>query len=114
MTQTVVGILVGSAIVAAFGQIMLKLGSGRGGSLIATLLDPFTILGLVAYGASLLLWLKALSAAPLHVVYPFTMLTFVLVGLASVVVLGERPNVMTMAGWGVICLGIGIASLGAR
>lgn len=114
MPTSAVVILVASAVLAAFGQIMLKLGATRGGGLVGALMQPAVIVGLGAYGLSLLLWLKALSAAPLHIVYPFTMLTFVLVGLAALIVLGERPNAMTFAGWGVICLGIAIVYLGAR
>lgn len=114
MPTATVLILVSSAVLAAFGQIMLKLGATRGGGLAGALLEPAVIVGLGAYGASLLLWLKALSAAPLHIVYPFTMLTFVLVGLAALIVLGERPNATTFVGWGVICLGIGVVYLGAR
>ena len=40
----------------------------------------------------------ALSKLPLSKVYPFTVLTFVLVYVASFVVLGERVTVQVLAG----------------
>ncbi len=64
------------------------------------------------YFASAALWMVALSRLPLQVVYPFTILTLLFVGLASVVVFGERPNAFTITGWGLSLLGVGIIAAG--
>lgn len=111
MTFHTVLILVFSSTLAALGQVMLKLGASNAQS-------PFDFInitvvgGLAAYVMSLLLWLTALSRLPLHIVYTFTMVTFVLVGLASVLVLGERPATATLVGWGVIALGVALVYSG--
>ena len=114
MSNGIIFLLILAALVAAFGQLMFKYGADTGGGIMAILLNPYTMTGLASYFLSMILWLKALTAAPLHVVYPFTLLTFVLVGLASVAILGERPTSMSLIGWGVICAGIGVVYLGAR
>lgn len=85
-------VLVLACIVAAAGQVLLKLGaSGR--SHWMEFVNWPVFFGLSCYGVSTLLWLYSLSKLPLRVVYPFTVLSFVMVlGLAALV-LHER------AGW---------------
>jgi undecaprenyl phosphate-alpha-L-ara4N flippase subunit ArnE len=100
-----------SAALAALGQIFLKLGASGSGSLLA-LVNPWVGFGLCAYAAGVLIWLYALGRAPLYVVYPFTLLTFVLVGVASVVLFDERPSVVAMAGWATIVLGLALVYVG--
>jgi len=112
MSPTIVAALLVSAALAAAGQIFLKLG-------VAGLTGPIewingrTLFGLMLYAAGLVLWLYGLSRAPLHLVYPFAIFTFVLVGLVGMLVLGERPTALTLVGWGVICLGLALVQLGA-
>jgi len=102
-----------SACCAAFGQVLLKLGAqGRPDAL--ALLNRELFLGLGLYGIGMALWLYALTRLPLSAVYPFTTLTLVLVGVLSVFMLGERPNLLAMCGWAVILGGVGIVWLSAR
>ena len=102
-----------SAALAALGQIFLKLGASGSGSLLA-LVNPWVGLGLGAYAAGVLIWLYALGRAPLYVVYPFTLLTFVLVGIASIVFFNERPSLTAMAGWATILVGLAIVYVGGN
>jgi drug/metabolite transporter (DMT)-like permease len=105
--------LILSTCLAAVGQLLLKIGADR-------ILNPsawlnlYIFFGLALYAIGLVLWLYGLSRAPLHVVYPFAMLTFVLVGLLGIIVLGERPNLGTVTGWGVISVGIALVYFSSR
>jgi drug/metabolite transporter (DMT)-like permease len=98
------------AAMAAIGQVLLKLGAD-GQTTLLGLINIRVFGGLALYGFSVVAWLIALTRLPLHVVYPFTMLTLVLVFLASIVFLGERPNVLVMAGWGVVGVGVAIVAI---
>jgi drug/metabolite transporter (DMT)-like permease len=105
MNQLLFAALVLSACLAALGQLCLKLGSDH----IMKSTDwfnPYLAAGITLYAIGFALWLYGLSRAPLHTVYPFALLTFVLVGLLGVVVLGERPNIGTIAGWIIISVGV--------
>jgi drug/metabolite transporter (DMT)-like permease len=100
-----------SAALAAAGQVLLKLGA-TGQSTAIAMVNPHVVGGLTLYGIGLLIWLWALSQLPLQVVYPFTMLTLILVFVASVVIFGERPSGLICLGWGVIGCGVAIVAYG--
>lgn len=113
MTPLLLAALVASSCCAAVGQVLLKLGAdGREG--VATLLNPMVFGGLTLYALGMALWLYALSKLPLFVVYPFTVLTLMLVGLLSVLVLGERPSAAVMGGWALAVAGMGLIWVGSR
>ena len=112
MTAGVIAILLVSSALAALGQVLLKLGATQAGGL-TQYLNLYIFGGVLAYAIGLVLWLMGLARAPLHVVSPFTMFTFVRIGLASVVLFGERPTAFTMAGWGIICLGVTLVYAGS-
>jgi drug/metabolite transporter (DMT)-like permease len=100
-----------SACLAAGGQVLLKLGAdGRVAGL--GLVNAHVMAGLTCYLLGLGLWLIALTRLPLSVVYPFTLLTLALVFAASLVMLGERPAPMVLAGWAIIACGIGLIVAG--
>lgn len=105
MTGTTLVVLLASCVLAAVGQLLLRSGAeGRTG--FAEFLNHALIGGLVAYAASTLLWVFALSRAQLTSVYPFTLLTFVLVGTGALVLLGERINGVVLLGSTVIVAGL--------
>ena len=89
-------LLLGS-ILAAAGQILLKTGAD-GASAFADFVNLRVILGLACYAFGTALWLLALARLPLSKVYPFTILTFVLVYIASIQLLGERISVALAVG----------------
>lgn len=93
------------AVLAAFGQVSFKWGAeGRSGVL--EFLNPWILLGLALYLAGTVLWIVALASAPLTVVYPFTALTFVLVNLLAVTLLGEQLSPRIVAGSGLVLAGL--------
>ena len=101
-----------SSVLAALGQVLLKVGATGRVSLVM-FVNPWVALGLASYAGGVLIWLYALAKAPLYLVYPFTLLTFVLVGAASIVIFGERPSALSAFGWATIMLGLFVVYLGS-
>jgi len=101
-----------SAALAACGQVLLKVGA-TGRTSLAAFANGWVVLGLAAYAAGVAIWVYGLSKAPLYAVYPFTLLTFVLVGAASIVFFGERPSTLALVGWVAILFGLAIVYAGS-
>lgn len=89
-------VLLGS-LLGAGGQIYLKLGA-TGAASLADFLNGQVVFGFALYGIGAVLWVAALARLPLSRVYPFTVLTFVLVYVSSVILLGERITGQMLAG----------------
>ena len=107
MTIASVGLLLFAVATAATGQVMLKHGmqiatsraAHSGGSLVLrAATSPWVLLGLVVFGISAIAWLAALSKVPLSVAYPFNALGYIVILIASVLVLHERANLLTWLG----------------
>ena len=113
MTPGLAIALVASASLAAFGQIVLKLGvAGRLDPV--AMINPTVLAGLSMYAVGMVLWLFALARLPLYVVYPFTLVTLALVFASSILILGERPSAIVIAGWLVIGIGVSLVAYGAQ
>jgi multidrug transporter EmrE-like cation transporter len=67
-------------------------------------------LGMVCYGASLCIWLVALTKAPVSVAYPMLSIGYVLVAWASVIWLGEVMSPAKILGIALICVGVVLVS----
>lgn len=92
-------ILFASSLLAVFGQLCLKLGSGHG-ALMKILWSPWLWGGLVSYFCSMVLWVYALTKVRLGIAYAFTSLTFVGVYVASFFILKESvtlPKLLALA-----------------
>jgi undecaprenyl phosphate-alpha-L-ara4N flippase subunit ArnE len=107
-------VLILSAIAfSATGQLLLKSGAqhlaglGRFEFVLAAARDVRVLSGLAAWIAWTLCWLYVLRVAPLSRAYGLTSLTYVLIPLASVYVLGEQVRRMHVAG--IILITVGIA-----
>ena len=93
------------AVLAALGQVCFKFGAdGRIGVL--QFLNPWILAGLLLYLGGTLFWILALSRVPLTVLYPFAALTFVLVNVFAVTLLGEQLTPRGMAGTGFVLVGL--------
>lgn len=120
------GILITAVALSTSGQLLLKAGMNQIGRIdelrIAALVGMLgralvtwqIPLGLAAFGLSAMFWLVALSRVPLSTAYPVVGLSYVLILLFSVVVLGERPTAITWAGALSVVLGITLIGLGQR
>ena len=104
-------------IIAAVGQIVLKLGMNKVGTIDSgkaalltfftkALTTPLVLFGLLLYGLSAVLWLVVLSREKLSFVYPMVDFSYVVTIALSVVVLREEVPLLRWLGLGVICLGI--------
>ena len=69
--------------------------------------------GIVCYGASLCVWLAALSKAPVSTAYPMLSLGYVVVAAVSVGWLGESMTSAKLFGIALICAGVILVSRNA-
>ena len=112
MQGTTLVLILGSVALSAAGQLLLKSGArhlaglGRLDFLIAAARDVHVLSGLAAWIASTVCWLYVLRVAPLSRAYGLTSLTYVLILLASVVLLGEQVRRLHVAGTVLIVVGI--------
>ena len=97
------------AFLAAAGQIFLKLGA-NGARSVSDFANSRTLFGFALYGVGSILWVVALSRLPLSKVYPFTILTFVLVYIASATMLGEPMTATVLFGATLVILGLLVIS----
>ncbi|MGA2780267.1 MAG: SMR family transporter [Steroidobacteraceae bacterium] len=66
--------------------------------------------GMICYGASLCVWLAALSKAPVSVAYPMLSLGYIVVAWASMMWLGESLSAAKVIGIALICVGVVLVS----
>jgi drug/metabolite transporter (DMT)-like permease len=120
LTIASVGLLLFAVATAATGQVMLKHGmqvataraAHSGGSLVfRAATSPWVLLGLVVFAVSAVAWLAALSKVPLSVAYPFNALGYLVILIASIVVLHERATVLTWVGSVLVVSGLLIVVL---
>jgi drug/metabolite transporter (DMT)-like permease len=93
------------AVLAALGQVSFKVGA-QGRTAVLQFVNSWILLGLLLYGAGTLFWILALARVPLTVLYPFAALTYVLVNVFAVMLLGERLSVQGVAGTVLVLLGL--------
>ena len=70
---------------------------------------PFWV-GMFCYGASLCVWLAALSRAPVSIAYPMLSIGYIVVAAASVLWLGESLSPAKVLGIALICVGVVLVS----
>jgi multidrug transporter EmrE-like cation transporter len=69
--------------------------------------------GMVCYGASLCVWLAALTKAPVSTAYPMLSLGYVVVAAVSALWLGEALTPGKLLGIALICTGVALVSRSA-
>jgi multidrug transporter EmrE-like cation transporter len=69
--------------------------------------------GMVCYGASVCVWLAALTKAPVSTAYPMLSLGYVVVAAVSVIWLGEAMGPGKVLGIALICAGVFLVSRSA-
>jgi drug/metabolite transporter (DMT)-like permease len=110
MPLTVIAALMGGAICAAAGQFLFAAGA-RGRTQLLSFLNISIVAGLGLYALSTVFWIYSLSRAQLVQVYPFTVLTFVLVYLSAILLLGERLTVLGLCGIMLVLVGLYLLSI---
>ena len=105
-------LILGAVAFSALGQLFLKAGAqhlaglGRLEFLLAAARDVRVLSGLVAWAASTVCWLYVLRVAPLSRAYGLSSLTYVLIPLASVHLLGEQLRRVHAVGMVLILAGV--------
>ncbi|MEM8839150.1 MAG: EamA family transporter [Pseudomonadota bacterium] len=104
-------LLILTPIMIAGGQILFKMTSARlassNGSLVqSVLLEPLFVSALVIYGSATLIWIYVLKSVPLAQAYSFMALTFVIVPILAVWLLGETTSWKFFAGTALIMTGL--------
>ena len=115
--------IVGTVILTSYGQLVLKWRLSRAGALpgplgskvvflLSQLKDIWVLSCFAAAGIAALCWMAALTRFQLSYAYPFMSLSFVLVLVLGIAVLGERATVLRIVGMVFILAGICIGSRG--
>ena len=105
MTLSSLWMLLAASLAAACGQLLLKVGAQHRIHAVEFLNAPIA-LGLLLYLCGTILWIYVLSKEKLVVVYAFTALTFVLVYLGAVLVLGESLTIRASGGIALVLAGL--------
>lgn len=115
------GLLLGSTLLAAFGQLMFKLGAAKLNVALISLdfplraiTNPHILTGLIMYALSTLAWIGALTKAQLNFVYAFTALTLFFVFILSGTILGESMTELHLLGYFLVICGLILVFLGYR
>ena len=112
MPARTLALILGAVAFSVVGQLCLKAGAARlsgldaAGFLLAAVLEPRVVAGLVAWAASTVCWLYVLRVAPLSRAYGLTSLTYVLILGASVYLFGEQLRRLHVVGTVLIVIGI--------
>ena len=116
MNLALIYILV-AVLASAIGQLVLKKGMGSmgaltldawqlGGILARIVANPYVLLGLAIYACGTIFWLVALSRVDLSYAYPFVSLSYVVMLVASWLLLDEQISLLRIAGSAVVILGV--------
>ncbi|MFZ1992164.1 MAG: SMR family transporter [Alphaproteobacteria bacterium] len=113
-----------SVTLSALAQISLKAGMSAahvsqalaGGSPLAIgtaiLTEPYVLLGLFAYGASMAVWLFVLAKTDVSLAYPFVSIGFLITLALGVLLLGEHLSPLRIAGTMLVTLGVFLVARG--
>jgi drug/metabolite transporter (DMT)-like permease len=93
-------------------RVVVAEAAGVAEKALAFLMSPFVLLGLGLYGVGTVLWLFALREADLSLVYPFVSISFVMVALSGILLLGEPVSLTRLAGLGLIIAGLLVMARG--
>ena len=113
MKHQVIAFALIGAILAALGQVSFKQGAD-GRAVLVDFMNLWILVGLGLYLAGTVFWILALSVVPLTVLYPFAALTYVLVNLFAVTMLGEQLTIRGVAGTGLVLLGLFLVVTGVE
>ena len=109
MSNSSLILLIVSTLLAATGQILLKIGANGRESLL-DFVNIWLISGLTLYVLGAASWIFVLSKVDVSTVTVFTALTFVLVIFGGVVFLGEQLDKSAIIGSAVVILGLVIVT----
>lgn len=106
-----------SVLLGSIGQVILKLGANKLGTLSLSLNTifqdifriikvPEILIGLVLFGSSFLLWIKVLTKSDLSYAYPMVALGYINVIVFSYFLFNEQFTLMKVIGVAFIVVGV--------
>lgn len=98
-------VLTGAIAISMAGQTLLKAGAGAA-DFVSQLLDWRTILGLMLYGGSAMLYIIALRRIPMSVALPFTAVSYIAAMLIGHFAFAEPIGMMHLGAIGFISIGV--------
>lgn len=102
-----------ATIVGAFGAIFFKKASADISLNIKFLANKNFIIGIAFYAVSTVIFLIALKAGELSILYPTVAMIYIWIGILSQKLLGERMNTLKWLGVFLIIIGVTFLGLGA-
>lgn len=109
-----IGLVLVSSFIGAFGAIYLKKGSKKLSLNLNQLIRNWELfLGLFFYVIPVALFLIALRAGELSVLYPFVATIYIWISLLSIKFLGEKMNTWKWLGITAIIIGVSLIGLGS-
>ena len=109
-----------AVMLGAVGQIVMKKGmqlygeevdaASVWGQLIPILKTPQVVIGLLCYGLSAVFWIAVVSHVDLSLAYPMVSLAYVVVFIASWLLLGEHISALRIVGLVIIVAGVVVIS----
>ncbi len=125
LTLSSFGLVCISITLGGFGQVFLKKGLGPNGiagghtifqtvfHILAAMIQPQVMTGLLLYVVSTFFWLMILSRVRLSVAYPLISLSYPLVVVLSATILGEHIQwIFAIAGLAFISVGVSFIGFG--
>ncbi len=112
----ILGLIAASVGLNAAAQLLLRFGMRQGlpvgktalAAVVEVAFRPGVIGGLACYAVSLVLWLLVLSRTEASFAYPFLGVGFVIVAVASFLLLGESFTLRKVAGTLIIAAGVAV------
>ena len=105
MTRHTLTLLTIASLSAAAGQLLFKIGAKNKVDLAGFVNLPIAA-GIIFYAVGTALWIYTLSFEKLVNVYAFTALTFAMVYLGGVIILGERLSTTAIIGVLTVLVGL--------
>jgi multidrug transporter EmrE-like cation transporter len=103
--------LLGAIVISMAAQTLLKAGAAAE-DFWDQLFSLPTIVGLMLYGGSAMLYIIALRRLPMSVALPCTAISYVVVAAIGYYMFGESLGVTKVAAIGLICAGVALLALG--
>ena len=108
------GVVLIATFIGAFGALMLKKASGTLALRFSALLHNHHLReGIILYGVGTLLFIPALRAGELSVLYPFVALVYIWTSILSMLFLNERMNLWKIVGVLSILIGVTLIGVGS-
>ena len=102
------------SIISSFGPIFLKKGSAKVTKDIRSFIFNWDIiLGVFFYAFGTVIFIPALKAGDLSVIYPLVSVSYIWVAIYSIFLLKEKMNALKWGGIFLIILGVSLIGLGS-